>query len=243
MNNAKTVIITGAARGIGSSLAETFARTGWAVTVNYHTSAEQAEALCRKIKTLGGTAKPFQADVSNSNTVHKMIESVLDEYGRIDALINNAGVCHNSSLSRMDEAHWDLVVETDLKGPWNMIRACAPAMISQNSGNIINIASIGGIKGMAGSANYAAAKGALIELSRQAAVELGEHGISVNSVMPGFHLSGMGAHASENYIKQSREDSVLKTTTDIHELAQFVVMLASTKTISGQTFNWDSRLL
>jgi 3-oxoacyl-[acyl-carrier protein] reductase len=243
MNNNKTVIITGGARGIGSALSEAFAGAAWSVAVNYHTSAEQAEALCRKITELGGTAKLFQTDVSDSNAAHKMIESVLNEQGRIDTLINNAGICHNSSLSRMSEEEWDPVIATDLKGPWNMIRACAPAMISQNSGSIINIGSIGGIKGLAGGSNYAAAKGALIELTKQTAIELGKNGISVNTVLPGFHLSGMGAHATENYTKQSREDSVLKTTTNITELAQFIVMLASTKTVSGQTFNWDSRII
>jgi len=124
-----------------------------------------------------------------------------------------------------------------------MIRACAPSMIAQNSGNIINISSVGGIRGLAGSASYATAKGALIELTKHAACELGTNNIGVNAVLPGFHINGMGSKASEKYIGAVTEDSVLHTTTDLNELTKFIVMLASTKTVSGQIFNWDSRII
>jgi 3-oxoacyl-[acyl-carrier protein] reductase len=239
----KVVIITGGARGIGKALAETFAHSGWAVIVNYRASSDEAEKLCQKINSTGAMALPFQADVTDINAVNKMIKLVLSKFGRIDALINNAGICVNSSLARMSDDAWDSVIATNLRGPWNMMRACAPAMASQKSGNIINIGSIGALRGMAGCANYSAAKGALLELTKEAAREFGQDGICVNAVLPGFHKTGMGAHASPDYVKAAINESVLKTTTDINELLKFVVMLASTKTVSGQIFNWDSRTI
>lgn len=239
----KVVIITGAARGIGKAIAETFAQAQWKIIVNYRNSAEQANNICRDIEKLGGEAYPFQADVADTGAVRKMVDFVLKTCGRIDALINNAGLCKNSSLARMDDNAWDTIIAADLTGPWNMIRACAPTMISQNSGNIINISSIGGLRGMAGSANYATAKGALIDLTIQAARELGTQGVCINAVLPGFHLTGMGANASKDYIQAAKNESVLSATTDINELANFILLLASTKTISGQIFNWDSRTI
>ena len=176
----KVIIITGAARGIGRALAVTFAREGWTIIVNYRASVDQAVALCRDVESNGGRAFPFGADVTDTNAVKKMIKFSLETCGHIDALINNAGICVNSSIARMTDDAWDSVLATDLRGPFNVVRACAPAMISQKSGNIINIGSIGGLRGMAGSANYAAAKGALIEMTKQAAFELGGLGISVN---------------------------------------------------------------
>ncbi|MFH1367560.1 MAG: SDR family NAD(P)-dependent oxidoreductase [Elusimicrobiota bacterium] len=239
----RIVLVTGASRGIGRALAFRFAEEGDAVVVNYLKNESAAAKTVKEIEKNGGKARAVRADVADPSAVASMSRDILEKEKSIDVLINNAGICANTTLLKMEEADWDSVVKTDLNSAFYTIRAFSKAMMMRKSGSVINIASISGLKGAHGSGNYAAAKGGLIALTKSAAIELGRFGICVNAVCPGFHLTDMGRHATDRYIEETKKASVLGLTTDINELADFVYMLSLSKTVSGQVFNWDSRII
>ena len=143
----------------------------------------------------------------------------------------------------MTDEMWNSVLKTDLSGTFYMVKESLKQMIKQRSGSIINIASISAFKSYVGSASYSASKAGVIALTKTAAREGGRFGVTVNAILPGFHLSGMGVNSSDEYIDIVKKESVLNTTTDIKELTNFIVFLSQVKTVSGQTFNFDSRLL
>ena len=243
MNNTKVALITGASRGIGRVLAEHCSAAGFRVVVAYHQNQVAANEVVSGIVRTGGAVWATPVNVADPAACNRMCRRVVEQEGRIDLLINNAGVSANNLLANISERSWDQVVDVCLKGTFSMIRACAEPMMKQKSGAIINIASIAGARGLAGSANYAAAKGGVIALTKTAAKELGCFGITVNAVLPGFHATDMGKTATDTYRARIVEESVLHTTTDINELARFVVLLAQSTTVSGQVFNWDSRIV
>ena len=143
----------------------------------------------------------------------------------------------------MPPADWQDVMRTNLDGAFFLTRDCGALMAKNGGGAIINIASVLGLRGAAGSANYAASKAGLVALTKSAAIELGRFGVRVNAVLPGFHLTDMGKTASKDYLERARAESVLGMTTDIAELAAFIVFLSKSLSVSGQVFNWDSRIL
>jgi len=242
MRNNKVVLITGASRGIGRGIALAFAGAGFTIAAVYHKEVSKARELKSGIEGAGGACEAFQCDVSDASSVKLMAGRVTERLGKISVLINNAGICRDSIVVNMSEVDWDEVLRTDLNGPFLVIRECAE-LLEKDGGAIINISSIAGVRGNFGGANYAAAKAGLIALTKTAAKELGPQKITVNAVLPGFHLTDMGGAMPEKYSQKIKTDSVLGLTTDIKELADFVVFLSGMKTVSGQVFNWDSRVI
>ena len=243
MENKKVILITGASRGIGRELALGFAAPGNTVFINYLKEKDAALEVGGEIERLGAAIHLLQADVADFLGVQAMVKQAAEKAGRIDVLINNAGITRNRSIIKMPPADWHDVMRTNLDGAFFLTRECGALMAKNGGGAIINIASIIGVRGAAGCANYAAAKAGLIALTKSAAIELGRFKVRVNAVLPGFHLTGMGKTAAKNYIERARAESVLGVTTDVAELAAFVVFLSQTITVSGQVFNWDSRVI
>lgn len=234
------VLITGGARGLGKIFSEHFLKNGFAVAVNYHTSETAAkkikEKAPEKILLLPG-------DIKNSETVKKIVAATIKKFKRIDVLINNAAIIRDRLLIQMTEDDWNEVIQTNLTASFYFIREVAKYMRKQKSGHIINISSIVALRGNSGEANYASAKAGLISLTRTAARELGKFNICVNAVLPGFHLTDMGRAAPANYYQQVLTESVLGRTTSATELAEFLVFLSKQRSVSGQIFNWDSRII
>jgi len=239
----RVVLITGASRGIGRELALKFSGRGDTVYINYFASEGHAIELVSEIQKNGGEARPARADVSSPKAVNEMIFKIIEKDGRIDVVINNAGIVSHATVPKLEDAQWDSVIGTDLSSAFYITRACAKQMMKLKTGAMINISSISGVKGAFGSSNYAAAKAGLISFTKSAAIELGRFGITVNAVLPGFHMTGMGKNSSERYIEEAKSSSVLGLTTDMGELVDFIYMLSKIKTVSGQVFNWDSRII
>ena len=243
MENNKVILITGASRGIGREIALAFAAPGNVIFINYIKDKAAALDAAVAVEKRGAAACVLQADVSDFSRVQAMVKETAGKAGRIDVLINNAGITRNRSIIKMPPADWHDVMRTNLDGAFFLTRECGALMAKNGGGAIINIASIIGVRGAAGCANYAAAKAGLIALTKSAAIELGRFKVRVNAVLPGFHLTGMGKTAAKDYIERARAESVLGVTTDVAELAAFVVFLSQTITVSGQVFNWDSRVI
>lgn len=237
------VIITGASRGLGRAIALKYGREGWSVLINYLEQKKAAEAVAEKVRGLDGKAEIYQADVSKAEDVRNMIDAAMKKWGRIDVLINNAGITKDSLLIKMKEQDWNAVMNTNLKGAFICIQQAAKIFIQQKDGHIINIASIVGIQGRKGQANYSAAKAGLIGLTKAAAIELGEYNIRVNAVLPGYLPTEMGAEISDKTREQIIEKNALHRLSDAKEAADFVFHLSKTENISGQVFNLDSRII
>ncbi|MDR1474069.1 MAG: SDR family NAD(P)-dependent oxidoreductase [Endomicrobium sp.] len=230
----KTVLITGSSRGVGKQLAIAFSKNNWNVYGCYKNNIPDLDIP---------NSEFVKADISNYNEVKNLIKKVIAKFGKMDCVINNASIISDSTIFKMTDTMWDSVVKTDLSGTFYMIKESLRQMMKQKNGSIINIASISAFKSYIGSANYSASKAGVITLTKTAAREGGPFGVRVNAVLPGFHFTGMGSSASEKYIEATKKESVLNTTTDIKELAEFIIFLAQTKTVSGQVFNFDSRLI
>jgi len=182
----QVAIVTGAVRGIGRAIALTLAADGFAVVANYRGDVEPANELVREIEGAGGVATALRADVSNAEQVAGLIEGTIGAYGRLDALINNAGITRDTLLMRMTEADWDDVLTTNLKSAFLCSKAAIRPMIRQRSGAIVNLTSVVGLVGNAGQTNYAAAKAGMVGFTKSLAKEVGSRGIRVNAVAPGF---------------------------------------------------------
>jgi 3-oxoacyl-[acyl-carrier protein] reductase len=187
----QTAIVTGASRGIGRCVALALAEAGAEVVVNYARSADAAEAVVAEILEAGGQAYALKADVAEEHAVEAMVNTVLERSGRIDVLINNAGITRDGLLMRMKTDDWQAVINLNLTGVFLCTRAVTRTMLKQKSGRIINITSVVGLMGNAGQANYAAAKAGVVGLTRSAAKEMASRGITVNAVAPGFIATDM----------------------------------------------------
>ncbi len=239
----KVVIVTGASRGLGREIAQRFGQAGWGVAVNYLNSKQGAESVAEYIMASGGEAVVIRADVGDPAQADNLVNSAMARFGRLDVLINNAGISHESLLVRLSEDMMDDTLRTNLNGPFNTIRAVSEVMVRQGSGHIINISSIAGVKGRAGHSAYAASKAALIGLTKAAAIELAPHGIQVNCVLPGYMLTEMGALAPDKAKENALSDNLLKTYSVPAEVASFIFNLTYISSVSGQVFNLDSRII
>lgn len=240
----RVAVITGASRGIGKACACKLAAEGVTVVINYSSSSAAAEEVVSEIAANGGSAKAYKCDVSDSQAVEKMFADIIKEFGRIDILINNAGITRDNLSMLMTEEDFDAVLSTNLKGAFNCIRACLPKMIRSRYGRIINISSISGLHGNPGQANYSAAKAGLIGLTKSVAKEVGKRGITVNAIAPGFIETDMVKGFDEEFKKQFANEIPLKRFGKPEEVADIVAFFASEKAsyTTGSVINIDGGL-
>lgn len=196
--NGKTALVTGASRGIGRAITLRLAEDGANVAVIYAGSADKAEAVVNEITALGVNAKAYRCNVADSAAVNETVKAVTNDLGKIDILVNNAGITRDGLMLRMKDEDFDAVLDTNLKGAFNMIRACYSGFIRKKSGRIINISSVSGIMGNAGQANYSASKAGVIGLTKSVARELASRGITCNAVAPGFIQTDMTENLGDN---------------------------------------------
>lgn len=200
----KVAVVTGGSRGIGKAIAEKFAAEGASVAILYSSNSASADAVVEEIRNAGGTAKAYQCHVENSDEVGKTIDDVVNDLGKIDILINNAGITRDKLLMMMKEEDFDDVISVNLKGAYNTMRKVCPMLARQRWGRIINLSSIAGINGNAGQVNYSASKAGLIGMTKSAAREFAGRGITVNAIAPGFVETDMTEKfaSDENVMKR-----------------------------------------
>ncbi len=239
----RVVIVTGASRGLGKSIALCFGRSGDRVVVNYLSREQEAAVVVDEIQHLGGESFSSCADVGISVAVDKMISDTVERWGTVDILINNAGMTRDRVVLRMAENDWDDVIATNLSGPFHCVRAAAKVMVKQKQGHIINISSITGIQGREGQANYSASKAGLIGFTKACAQELGRFNIKVNALLPGYIPTDMGEKISDAVLARILGENALGRISEPDEVADFVYRLSLMNNVSGQVFNLDSRVL
>ena len=240
----KVAIITGSVQGIGKAIAEEFARRGFVVVLNNFMEDEQAHAAVKDIEALGAEAFFVKADVSKFDEASALIDTVKEKYGRIDVLVNNAGITRDGLIMRMTEQEFDAVISVNLKGTFNCCKFIAPVMLKQKFGKIINIASIVGVIGNAGQANYCASKAGIIGLTKSLSKELGSRGITVNAIAPGFIETAMTAQLPEKVVADYMARIPLKRFGKAEDIANVAAFLASSDAdyISGQVIAVDGAL-
>lgn len=221
------VVVTGASRGIGRAVAVRFARDGAVVIVNYRGGEEAAQKTAQTVNDTGGTAVLVQGDVGNRDDAERLIETAVKEHGRIDVLINNAGITRDQLLMRMTDDDWDAVLDTNLKGAFHTTRAALRPMLRKRGGRIINISSVVGLIGNAGQGNYAAAKAGLIGFTKSIAREVASRGITVNAVAPGYIQTDMTDAIPENMRGKLLEQIPMGRLGTPEDVAEVVAFLAS----------------
>lgn len=235
----KTALVTGASRGIGREIAIELARQGANVAVNFSGSEAKANEVVDEIKALGRDAVAIKCDVSNTEEVTEMVKATIDRFGKLDILINNAGITRDNLLMRMKEEEWDDVINTNLKGVFLCTKAVTRQMMKQRVGRIINIASVVGVSGNPGQANYVAAKAGVIGLTKTTAKELASRNITVNAVAPGFITTDMTDKLSEEVKAEMLKQIPLARLGEAKDIAKITAFIASDDSsyITGQTFH------
>ncbi len=240
----KVALVTGGGRGIGRAISLALAREGAKVCVNYLHSQDAAEEVVKRIKEKGGEAISHKADVSKLEEVNRMVEEINKRFGRIDILINNAGLNIDKYLMIMNEEEWDKVIDVNLKGTFNCSKAVSRVMIGQRSGNIVNISSVSAISGTAGQTNYSAAKGGMISFTKSLARELAPFGIRVNALAPGLIDTEMVKKMPKEMLDRILKITPLKRVGTPEEVAKVVIFLVSEEAdyITGQVIRIDGGL-
>lgn len=244
MLTGKVAIVTGAGRGIGREIALALAADGAAVIVNYNGSKEAADETVSQITADGGTAEAVQCNVSDFAASEAFVKQVLEKYNKVDILVNNAGMTRDNLIMRMSEEDYDAVLDTNLKGAFNMIKHLSRSFIKQRSGKIINISSVSGIRGNAGQSNYSASKAGLIGLTKSVAKELASRGINVNAVAPGLIDTDMTRALSDDAKKQLAASIPMGKIGSPSDVAKLVLFLAGEGSdyITGQVISVDGGL-
>ena len=237
----KNAIVTGGSLGIGTAICLDLAENGANVALNYRKHADEANALAEKIRAMGRKALVVQADVSNFEDAQKMTDKVVAEWGNLDLLVCNAGINWDGVIWKMKEEQWDTVINIDLKGYFNYIRAAAPLFREQKSGRIVNLTSINGMRGKFGQANYSAAKAGIIGLTKTVAKELGGRGVTCNAVAPGLILTAMMDAMPEDAKNASLAETAIKRLGTPEDVAYMVSFLCSDKAqhITGEVIKVD----
>jgi 3-oxoacyl-[acyl-carrier protein] reductase len=194
----KVALVTGASKGIGHAVAKKFAEQGAHVAFTYLSSVEKGSSG-KRIRRHGHSAKGYRSDASDFAAAEQLINSVVDDFGKLDVLVNNAGITKDNLLMRMNEEMWDTVINVNLKSCFNTVKAATRTLMKQRSGSIINMTSVVGIKGNAGQSNYAASKSGIIGFTKSVALELGSRGIRCNAIAPGFIETEMTAALDEKW--------------------------------------------
>ena len=223
----RVVLVTGASRGIGAAIAKACAAEGARVVVNYARGADAAAEVVRSIAEAGGEAVQWRADVSDGEAVNAMVDGVLEKFGALDVLVNNAGVTRDNLLAVMADEEWDDVLRVNAGGTFRLCRAVARPMMARKRGRIVNVSSVAGTKGGKGQTNYAASKGAIEAFTRALAVELAPKGIAVNAVAPGVIVTEMSAFVREAAGEEVLGKILLKRYGNPEDVARAVLFLAS----------------
>jgi 3-oxoacyl-[acyl-carrier protein] reductase len=240
MLQGKTALITGASRGIGKGIAEIFAKNGCNIAFTYASSVEKAMAFEQELTSLYGVkVKGYQSDAANFNQSMALAETVIADFGKIDCLINNAGITRDTLILRMTEEQWDDVINTNLKSAFNLTKAFLKHFLGNRAGSIINMTSVVGVMGNAGQANYAASKAGMIGFTKSIAKELGSRNVRCNAVAPGFIETEMTHALDENVRKQWADSIPLKRGGSPEDVANVCLFLASDMSgyVTGQTLS------
>lgn len=245
MLEGKTAIVTGASRGIGRAIALELAKNGANVVVNYAGSQGKAEEVVNEIKSLGKDAIAVKANVANIDEVTALVKETIDTFGSVDILVNNAGITRDNLLMRMKEEEFDEVININLKGVYNCIKAVTRPMMKQRGGKIVNLASVVGVSGNPGQVNYVAAKAGVIGITKTVAKELATRNIYVNAVAPGFITTDMTDQLPEAAREQMLNLIPLNRLGEPEDVAKVVRFLASSDAdyITGQTIHVDGGMV
>lgn len=241
----KTALITGGGKGIGKYITIKLAEDGYNVVINYSKSSNDAFEVAKIASSYGVDAYTLKCDISDFNQTESMINKIIEIYGQIDVVVNNAGITKDNLLLKMSEEDWDKVINTNLKGTFNVIKFASKYMIKRRKGKIINISSVVGIVGNAGQSNYAASKAGIIGLTKSCAKELASRGITVNAIAPGFIETEM-TNVLNDKIKSEMLNSIpLKRVGKPQDIANVVSFLASyaSNYITGQVINVDGGMV
>lgn len=235
----KTALITGAARGIGKAIALKYASEGANIAFTDLTIDEAGKATESEIVSLGVKCKGYASNAANFDETHKVVEEILNDFGRIDILVNNAGITKDGLMMRMTEQQWDAVINVNLKSAFNFTHAVTPVMMRQKAGSIINMSSVVGVSGNAGQSNYSASKAGMIGLTKSMAKEVGSRGIRVNAIAPGFIITDMTAALSEEVRNEWAKQIPLRRGGTPDDVANTAVYLASelSSYVSGQVIH------
>ncbi len=241
----KVALVTGSSRGIGRAIALRLAADGCAVVVNYRAGADAAAEVVGSIESAGGTAVAVQADVTDGAAVESLVGQTLERFGRLDVLVNNAGVTRDGLLMRMKDADWDMVIATNLRSVFLASRAVLRPMMRQRGGRIVSITSISGLSGNAGQCNYAAAKAGIVGFTLSLAKEAGSRGITVNAVAPGYVPTDLTGDLPQALLDEAVKATPLGRLGTVQDIASAVSFLASDDAafITGQVLRVDGGMV
>ena len=235
----KNVIITGASRGIGKGIADKFAQQGANIAITCRKTNAETSKLVKTLSDYGVNVKAYSSDASNFNSSIRLVDQVMEDFGRIDILVNNAGVTKDNLLMRMSEEDFNDVMKINMNSVFNLTKAVLKPMLKQRNGSIINMSSIVGIKGNAGQTNYAASKAAIIGFTKSTALELGSRNIRCNAIAPGFIETEMTQALNSDQVVEWAKSIPLKRTGNVEDIANTTLFLASDMSsyITGQVIN------
>ena len=235
----KVALVTGAGRGIGKAIAVRFAQEGANVAFTDLAVNEAVEETVKEIEAMGVKAKAYASNAANFDETHEVVKQIVEDFGRIDVLVNNAGITKDGLMMRMSEAQWDAVINVNLKSAFNFIHAVTPIMAKQRSGSIINMSSVVGVSGNAGQCNYSASKAGMIGLAKSIAKEMGPRGIRANCIAPGFIITDMTNQLSQEVKDQWAQQIPMRRGGTPEDVANVALFLASDLSgyVSGQTIH------
>lgn len=223
----KTALVTGAARGIGKAIALKLASEGADIAFTDLAIDEFGKATVKEIEAFGVKVKGYASNAADFEETHKTVEEIVNDFGRIDVLVNNAGITRDGLMMRMSEQQWDMVININLKSAFNFIHAVTPVMMKQRNGSIINMSSVVGISGNAGQTNYSASKAGMIGLAKSAAKELGSRGIRANAIAPGFIITEMTDALPDKVREEWEKQIPLRRGGTPEDVANVTLFLAS----------------
>ena len=245
MEERKVVLVTGGSRGIGKEVAEVYADNGYDVVINYVSDKTDVEGLKKEFEEKGVKCLLVKGDVSKADDVQNMVEEAIKEFGKIDVLVNNAGITRDTLLMRMSEEDFDKVIEINLKGTYLVTKAVTKYMMKKRQRSIINLASVVGVVGNAGQCNYSASKAGIIGFTKSVAKELASRNIRANAVAPGFIATDMTSVLSDSVKENINAQIPLKRMGTAKEVAEVIYFLGSDKSsyVTGQVINIDGGMV